>query len=87
MTEHTRKFVQQLDVIGQLIRDARRPEHWDVIGKLYADACAKHRAERALYRAVTAPRRKAERVEETPQYHLDDLVRAIIGGESNGNGH
>lgn len=87
MTEHTRRFIREMDVIGKLMRDAKRPEHWDVIGQLYADACAKHRTERALFRAVTAPRRKAEPVAETKQYHLDDLVRAILGSESNGNSH
>jgi hypothetical protein len=33
------------------------------------------------------PRRKPEPVVETPLYHVDDLVRAILGSEGNGNGH
>jgi len=100
MTQRTRNFCATLDLVRELVRNAKTQAHWSAITVLYDEISATHRSGgdigtilRRYNIAVpssTTPEkhtRPTQAVAEEKRYFVDDLLRAIAGTKSNGNSH
>ena len=100
MTQRTRNYCAALDLVKELVRNAKKPVHWSAIRALYGEINATHRSGGdvgAILRryniaipSSTAPEkhtRPPQAVVEEKGFFVDDLLRTIAGTKTNGNGH